>query len=85
MRNNTEGTHILMHSQSILILASGSEIRKELLLNAGLSIDVVKPMVDEEALKLALQAENASPRDIADGLAEMKAARIGISTQIPWY
>ena len=34
-------------------------------------------MVDEEALKLALQAENASPRDIADGLAEMKAARIG--------
>jgi len=66
-----------MHSQSVLILASGSEIRKELLLNAGLSIDVVKPMVDEEALKLALQAENASPRDIADGLAEMKAARIG--------
>ncbi|NCW04405.1 MAG: septum formation protein Maf, partial [Rhodobacteraceae bacterium] len=36
-----------MHSQSVLILASGSEIRKELLLNAGLSIDVVKPMVDE--------------------------------------
>jgi septum formation protein len=66
-----------MHSQSILILASGSQIRKQLLLNAGLSIDVVKPMVDEEALKLALQAENASPRDIADGLAEMKAARIG--------
>jgi septum formation protein len=66
-----------MHSQSVLILASGSEIRKQLLLNAGLSIDVVKPMVDEEALKLALQAENASPRDIADGLAEMKAARIG--------
>ena len=77
MPNNTEGTHTLMHSQPVLILASGSEIRKQLLLNAGLSIDVVKPMVDEEALKLALQAENASPRDIADGLAEMKAARIG--------
>lgn len=66
-----------MHTQPVLILASGSEIRKQLLLNAGLHIDVVKPMVDEEALKLALQAENAPPRDIADGLAEMKAARIG--------
>ena len=74
-----------MHSKSVLILASGSEIRKQLLLNAGLSVDVVKPMVDEEALKLALKAENASPRDIADGLAEMKQPALGISTQILWY
>lgn len=66
-----------MHTHTSLILASGSEIRKSLLSNAGLSFDVVKPMVDEDALKLALLAENASPRDIADGLAEMKAARIG--------
>ena len=44
-----------MHSQPVLILASGSEIRKQLLLNAGLSIDVFKPMIDEEALKMAVR------------------------------
>jgi septum formation protein len=59
-----------------LILASGSEIRAQMLRNAGLSIGIESPRVDEESIKLALLQEEASPRDIADMLAEAKAAKI---------
>ncbi len=59
-----------------IILASGSSIRATLLRNAGVTFDVIKPRVDEDAMKMALQAESAKPRDIADALAEMKAARV---------
>lgn len=60
-----------------IILASGSEIRAQLLRNAAVQVRVERPQVDEEALKAALQAENALPRDIADALAEAKARKIG--------
>lgn len=60
-----------------LILASSSEIRATLLRNAGVPIEVVKPRVDEIALRMGLEAEKAAPRDIADALAEMKAAKVG--------
>lgn len=60
-----------------LILASSSEIRATLLRNAGVPIEVVKPRVDEIALRRGLEAEKAAPRDIADALAEMKAAKVG--------
>ena len=59
-----------------LILASGSETRRELLENAGVQIEVVKPRVDEEMMRDAMLAEDAPPRDIADALAEMKARRV---------
>lgn len=59
-----------------LILASGSEIRATLLRNAGIAFSVQKPRVDEETMRLGLQAEGANPRDIADALAEMKALRV---------
>lgn len=59
-----------------LILASGSEIRAELLRNAGLTVKIESPRVDEESLKLALEQEQAPPRDIADMLAEAKAAKV---------
>ena len=58
-----------------LILASASDIRAQLLQNAGVSIDVQPARIDEDAIKQALQAEQATPRDIADTLAEMKARR----------
>ena len=61
---------------SPLILASGSEIRARLLRQAGLDFRVETPKVDEEMIRSALLAEEASPRDIADALAEMKARRI---------
>ncbi len=59
-----------------LILASGSEIRSNLLRQANVDHRVEVPRVDEEMIKAALLAESAPPRDIADTLAEMKARKI---------
>lgn len=59
-----------------MILASGSEIRATLLRNAGLAFDIIKPRIDEESTKASLRAEGASPRDIADCLAEAKARKV---------
>ena len=58
------------------ILASGSAIRAQLLSQAQIAHRVVKPQVDEEMIKQALIAEAATPRDIADTLAEMKARKV---------
>lgn len=59
-----------------IVLASGSAVRRTLLQNAGLTIEIVPARIDEEAIRAALQAEEASPRDIADALAEFKARQI---------
>jgi septum formation protein len=59
-----------------LILASGSDIRRRLLTDAGLTIETESPRVDEDAIRAALLAEEASPRDVADALAESKARKI---------
>ena len=59
-----------------LILASASEIRQQLLRNAGVNFSVELAKVDEESMRQALEAEAASPRDIADALAEMKALKV---------
>lgn len=59
-----------------LVLASGSEIRATLLRNAGLAIELETARIDEAAIRDALAAEGASPRDIADALAEAKAAKV---------
>ena len=59
-----------------LLLASQSAIRLTLLRNAGLTVEPHPARIDEEALRAALQAEGATPRDIADALAEAKALRL---------
>jgi len=59
-----------------IVLASGSAIRSQLLQNAGVDFDVTVPRIDEDAVKAALLAEDASPRDVADALAEMKARKV---------
>lgn len=59
-----------------LILASGSEIRRKLLQNAGVAFTVQKARIDEIMIRESLEAEQAKPRDIADTLAEMKALKI---------
>ncbi len=64
-----------------IVLASGSAIRAQLLKNAGVPFSVQIARVDEENAKRALLAEEASPRDIADALAEMKARKI--SDKVP--
>lgn len=62
-----------------LILASGSQIRSELLENAGVEFTVQKARVDEVSIKSALENEGAPPRDIADTLAEYKARKVSQS------
>lgn len=64
-----------------IILASGSDIRAQLLRNAGVQFSVQKPRVDEEAIRAALQMDKAAPRDIADALAEAKALKISDKNQ----
>ena len=59
-----------------IVLASGSAIRAQLLRQAGIDFEVQYPRVDEQAIKAALLAEGAPPRDIADALAELKARKI---------
>lgn len=59
-----------------LILASASAARREMLEAAGVAIEVSPARIDEAAIKAAMLAEEAPPRDIADLLAEMKALRV---------
>jgi septum formation protein len=56
-----------------LVLASGSPVRACLLQAAGVPFEVRPAHIDENAAKKALIAEGASPRDVADALAELKA------------
>jgi septum formation protein len=66
---------------SSFILASTSPTRARLLQAAGLNPQIIPPRVDEEQITLSLLAEAATPRDIADTLAEAKARKI--SAQMP--
>lgn len=59
-----------------VILASASLARRELLTNAGVSFEVEPARIDETEIKAALVAEQISPREIADALAELKALRV---------
>jgi len=66
----------LIHMSQPIILASASAVRATLLRNAGVPFTTDVARIDEDAVRDALIAEAASPRDIADALAEMKSARI---------
>ncbi len=59
-----------------IILASASAARNDLLRAAGITFESRPARIDEPALRAALAAENASPRDVADALAEFKARRV---------
>ena len=59
-----------------LILASASETRAALLRAAGVDVEIRAARIDEEAIRAALEVEEARPRDIADALAEMKAQKV---------
>lgn len=59
-----------------ITLASGSQIRAQLLHNAGLKFEVDIARVDEVAVKASMLSEGASSRDIADALADAKARKI---------
>lgn len=59
-----------------LILASTSATRLSMLRAAGLEPIPIAPRVDEASVRDSLVAEGATPRDIADALAEMKARKV---------
>ena len=61
---------------SRLILASGSRFRKQLLDNAGIAVDVVRPDIDERAVEGTLEGTGATPEDVAQVLAEAKAVSV---------
>jgi septum formation protein len=61
-----------------VVLASTSAIRQQVLKDAGVAFEAVSPGVDETTIKDSLLAEGASPRDIADALAEAKAVKVSL-------
>lgn len=58
------------------ILASTSASRQAMLRSAGVAFEAIPPHVDEDELKASLLAQKASPRAIADALAEAKAVKV---------
>lgn len=59
-----------------LVLASSSAARAALLRAAGVTFETAPARIDEDAVKAGFDAEGAPPRDIADALAALKAARV---------
>ena len=57
-------------------LASGSKIRSALLSQAGLRHDVMPATVDEKPIRESLVNASREPREIADALANAKAAEV---------
>jgi septum formation protein len=71
-------TQRVMHGViPMIILASASEARATLLRAAGVVVTPTPSRIDEQMVKESLIAEGASARDVADTLAELKAAKIG--------
>ncbi|MFQ3665541.1 MAG: nucleoside triphosphate pyrophosphatase [Sphingomonadaceae bacterium] len=61
-----------------LILASQSLARRQMLEAAGVRHVAIPARVDEEALAQSLAAAGASPRALADALAEAKAVKLSL-------
>jgi len=59
-----------------VVLASGSAVRARLLQEAGLPVHCQAAAVDEDAMKAALKGEGATPAQVAETLAELKAQRV---------
>ena len=59
-----------------VILASKSAARRAVLDGVGVLFEAATAGVDEDAVKTALLAEGATPREIAEALAELKAVKI---------
>lgn len=59
-----------------IILASASASRFAVLKAAGLDVTAIPAKVDEDGVRDGMGAEGASPRDMADLLAELKARHV---------
>lgn len=58
------------------ILASTSPFRRDLLANAGLDFDIVRPEIDERVVEETVAGSGLAPTDIASLLAEAKAVDV---------
>jgi septum formation protein len=59
-----------------ILLASKSEARLAMISAAGVRLDSVAPMVDEDSIRASLIEVKESARNISDALAEAKAVKI---------
>ena len=59
-----------------VILASRSEVRKEILNKNGINCQVISTNIDEDQIKKSLLEEKATPKIISKNLAELKANKI---------
>jgi septum formation protein len=60
----------------VIVLASKSAARRAVLAGAGVPFEAAVSGVDEHAVKAAMLAGSAGPRDVAEALAEQKALRV---------
>jgi len=58
------------------ILASTSPFRRDMLANAGLDFDIVRPEIDERVVEESVEGSGLAPTDIASLLAEAKAVDV---------
>ena len=66
-------------SAPLVILASKSAARRAVLEGAGVPFEAAVAGVDEDAVKAELLANRATPKAVAEALAERKAVRISES------
>ena len=59
-----------------IILASKSGVRKKILKNHNIDCEVIVSNVDEDEIKVSLQAEGADPLSISKNLAEIKSIKV---------
>lgn len=64
----------------MIILASTSRTRRDMLTKAGVSFEAIAPGVDEAAAKRSLVSEGQTPRAVAEALAELKALRVSMKS-----
>ncbi len=65
----------------MIILASSSGVRKEILNKNGITCDVIPANIDEDSVKKSLIKEGADPSTISKNLAELKSIKISSKEQ----
>jgi septum formation protein len=74
-----EDSPSLMPAEALpVVLASASAARAQMLTAAGLRVHRQAAAVDEEGIKASLKAEGATPAQVAETLAELKAQRVAV-------
>ncbi|KPF67816.1 septum formation inhibitor Maf [Bosea sp. AAP35] len=70
------GAPLLWLAREPLLLASGSATRHDMLVAAGIPVEIVRPQIDERAVEAPLLAEGSPPDAVAAALACAKAMAV---------